>query len=669
MTDLNDNYNDNTMLNDWWPIVKNNFAKVEEELNKQITKDKLAPDVIEYITDESDKRVHFDVVYPPSAAGDVEVVGIGDIYVARGAAVKTLRAIWVCRDYTEKNGKRFASEWVKVWPMPTASDKNVGGIKLLTDGGGKNISGLVVEDDGYPSIDSDTDGRTHVNTSPEYGITRDGEGRVVINPATAGEVAAGTESYKPVTPKTLKSVLDGKADKQTSNGGFAGGDASFSGDDTSGVVIGHYATNGGAGGAAVGSEANVTGNGAAVGYHASAKGGGAIGASATADNGFAGGMNASAGYGCAAGRNAVTKNGVAVGSDAKTQDSKGRAINAIQLGTGTNTKEKTVQVYDYTLMGADGKIPPERLLNITASGKCGDQVFWFLCDDGQLVIYGSGAMYDFSVDGAPWKNSKDNIYAVKICDGVTNIGARAFEDCAVYSVSIPNSVTTIGTQAFMNTQLYSINIPYGVTEIGDSAFYGCGMEFINMPVSVVDIDVNAFRCLGPPEVFYPDVCSADEIHCRIDHGNDSFNAAEKHYGMAYLEDIGVAVPTRYSAASNYTTTPQWIGTWIDGRPIYRQVFQGVFEEIDIEDISQYGGKDSSGLSLCPTAPEASIALSVKTIYHIDASSPSTVDDIPAVYSDYSYSVVSPVFTSAELAAKLTAGVSGYTTIIEYVGKE
>ena len=148
---------------------------------------------------------------------------------------------------------------------------------------------------------------------------------------------------------------------KNSKGGFAGGDASFSGDDTSGVVIGHYATNGGAGGAAVGSEANVTGNGAAVGYHASAKGGGAIGSSATADNGFAGGMNASAGYGCAAGRNAVTKNGVAVGNDAKTLDNQGRAIEAIQLGTGTNTKERTLQVYDYTLMDAKGMIPTERL--------------------------------------------------------------------------------------------------------------------------------------------------------------------------------------------------------------------------------------------------------------------------------------------------------------------
>jgi len=55
--------------------------------------------------------------------------------------------------------------------------------------------------------------------------------------------------------------------------------------------------------------------------------------------------------------------GVAVGHSAKTQESADRIveIDAIQLGTGTNIKPKTLQVYDFTLLDSDGIIPDDRL--------------------------------------------------------------------------------------------------------------------------------------------------------------------------------------------------------------------------------------------------------------------------------------------------------------------
>ena len=36
------------------------------------------------------------------------------------------------------------------------------------------------------------------------------------------------------------------------------------------------------------------------------------------------------------------------------------------------------------------------------SGSCGEDVTWKLDDKGVLTISGSGPMYDFEEDGAPW---------------------------------------------------------------------------------------------------------------------------------------------------------------------------------------------------------------------------------------------------------------------------
>ena len=114
-----------------------------------------------------------------------------------------------------------------------------------------------------------------------------------------------------------------KADKQTANGGFIGGSEAIS-----------YS------GGAVGSEAN-TNDGGAIGSKAYSYSGGAVGSEATAGNGGAIGKNAKASSGFAGGENAQTVSGNNI------------AIDAIQLGTGTNPNEYTMQVYDYQLLADD----------------------------------------------------------------------------------------------------------------------------------------------------------------------------------------------------------------------------------------------------------------------------------------------------------------------------
>ena len=108
-----------------------------------------------------------------------------------------------------------------------------------------------------------------------------------------------------------KAALRGKADKKTAGGGFEGGEG------------------------------------------ASAESGGAVGAGAVTNNGFAGGENA---------KTAIVYESVdAFGGGVVTTIAQG--IDAIQLGTGTNSNEKTLQIYDHQLLDAKGHIPVGRLQN------------------------------------------------------------------------------------------------------------------------------------------------------------------------------------------------------------------------------------------------------------------------------------------------------------------
>lgn len=104
------------------------------------------------------------------------------------------------------------------------------------------------------------------------------------------------------------------------------------------------------GGGAVGKEAYASWGGGAVGSTAKALfGGGAAGKGAAATEGGAVGSNARAGRGFAGGYNA------------KVNLEYDFPIDAIQLGTGTNSEAKTLQIYSYTLLNADGTIPDERI--------------------------------------------------------------------------------------------------------------------------------------------------------------------------------------------------------------------------------------------------------------------------------------------------------------------
>ena len=220
---------------------------------------------------------------------------------------------------------------------------------------------------------------------------------------------------------------------------------------------------------------------------------------------------------------------------------------AINLGSGNESLQNSA-VYC-----SDGIIP--------LCGTYGDNITWTL-DKGTLTISGAGAQEGEE----PWSSKKNQIKAVVIEDGITNIagyayfgyenlesitiprsvtsiGQNALCDCdslkainvdkdnTVYSsedgvlfnkekttllyfppkkeatsYQIPDGVTSIGREAFRNCErLQSIAIPNCVTSIGEEAFFGCeSLQSITIPDGVTTIEnATFFDCFSLASVTIP----------------------------------------------------------------------------------------------------------------------------------------------------------------------
>ena len=127
----------------------------------------------------------------------------------------------------------------------------------------------------------------------------------------------------------------------------------------------------------------------------------------------------------------------------------------------------------------------------------------------KLTISGTGAIGDFGPSwsfGRPWhfeliKNNiavtdvRLSITAIEISDGITEIGAHAFEAYPnVTSIVIPDSVTKIGEKAFNYCQgATSITLGSGLREIGKTAFSDCdALTTISFPDKLETIGESAF---------------------------------------------------------------------------------------------------------------------------------------------------------------------------------
>ena len=190
-------------------------------------------------------------------------------------------------------------------------------------------------------------------------------------------------------------------------------------------------------------------------------------------------------------------------------------------------------------------------------GLCGETVAWKLDDTATLWIYGNGDMADYTnTVSAPWSGYAPWISKVVIAEGVTSIGAYAFQGCtALTEVEMPSGITKIGRNAFYNCgRLTHMVIPAGVDMIAARTFYGCAsLQWVSIPDSVTRINDFAFyNCSALTSVYIPQVvthigentfwgCDAlwhvlyqgSESSWEqqyIGEGNSKLTAAQRHYG-------------------------------------------------------------------------------------------------------------------------------------------
>lgn len=105
------------------------------------------------------------------------------------------------------------------------------------------------------------------------------------------------------------------------------------------------------------------------------------------------------------------------------------------------------------------------------SGKCGANLNYELQSDGVLLISGSGAMYHYRANKAPWASFKQKITGLRFSGKITSIGNYAFYACKnIKTFSIPSSITAIGTGSFYGAGLTTVSGGAGLKTIGTSAF-------------------------------------------------------------------------------------------------------------------------------------------------------------------------------------------------------
>lgn len=134
------------------------------------------------------------------------------------------------------------------------------------------------------------------------------------------------------------------------------------------------------------------------------------------------------------------------------------------------------------------------------SGKCGDNLNWnYNIATHALTITGTGDMYDYEANeygesSAPWGKYSRIVESLSLPQGITHIGACAFDVCtSLRELTIPDSVRSIGCKAFyLCSSLTNINIPNGVETIEDFAFDGVRVNNVVIPSSVKHLGYDCF---------------------------------------------------------------------------------------------------------------------------------------------------------------------------------
>ncbi|MBQ3177201.1 MAG: leucine-rich repeat protein [Clostridia bacterium] len=135
---------------------------------------------------------------------------------------------------------------------------------------------------------------------------------------------------------------------------------------------------------------------------------------------------------------------------------------------------------------------------------CGDYVYWAFSGN-TLRIWGSGDMYDYISEPAPWYNNRNEIRYIEISRGVTSVGAYAFRNLSNLQrvvlptyyddVEVYSAETDVLLQNVEGYHTYSISRPF--THLNTGAFANCtSLSEITIPKTVTNAIGAFINCTG-----------------------------------------------------------------------------------------------------------------------------------------------------------------------------
>lgn len=180
------------------------------------------------------------------------------------------------------------------------------------------------------------------------------------------------------------------------------------------------------------------------------------------------------------------------------------ALTSCDIGLRHKNYEDNVtssEYFEFTLIGeeyeismkADAVLPEAVYLPTTYEGKpvtaIGEEGFAFAAGLKTVTVPESYK----KIGMAAFQGAPDLKKADVLGDGLTEVGAFAFQDCVKLSEYVFNkSLKTIGQFAFANTAIYKF-APAGVVSIGKYAFYNCSaLKTVVIPASLTELGEKAF---------------------------------------------------------------------------------------------------------------------------------------------------------------------------------
>ncbi len=120
---------------------------------------------------------------------------------------------------------------------------------------------------------------------------------------------------------------------------------------------------------------------------------------------------------------------------------------------------------------------------LTESGKCGENLEYFLYDTGKLLIEGSGDMYDYSHTASPWNDKASTVKYVVLSDGVDSVSPFAFAGC----VNLHEFRVNSDKFKVINGSLYNHDATSLICYVSQ-----LNSDVYEMPESVTDFNASAF---------------------------------------------------------------------------------------------------------------------------------------------------------------------------------